>query len=210
MKGPAMTPEDPSDFISHAVASIARQLAPLAAAGGPRGAPPPDTGLQAVLRRFDPVTQRRACLYQTTQVLINAGVDDHIGGADAERLQQRWAVLVHALALARGAHQPGGRNPGAALASQRFSELRLRQLLQADEALLLQLMPTLARRLAAAGAAVDWLPLALLLLFADIDEARADRARAWIAAGYLREARTGTQQAADPSTDDTSQSGSPT
>lgn len=179
---------DTPDFIDKAVADIARQLVPPTQRRGERSASQSDMGLLATLRRFDPVTQGRACLFETTQVLSKAGVEDRLGSRDAERRHLRWAVLVHCLALAKGAHQPDGRDAGEALAGLRYSEARLRQLLQADEALLLQLMPLLARRLGAEGAAVDWLPLAGLLLHADLDEAQADRARSRLARGYLRAA----------------------
>ncbi len=203
MKGLAVIPTDNSDFILGAVAAIARQLVPPTQVHGERSAAPADMGLLAALRRFDPVTQGRACLFETTQVLLKAGVEDKLGGADAVRQHLRWAVLVHCLALAKGAHQPGGRSPGEALANLSYSEGRLRQLLQADEALLLQLMPLLARRMAASGGSVDWVPLARLLLHADIDEPRADQARAWIARGYIQAAKHGDKAApATPARDD--------
>lgn len=197
---------DTTDLIDKSVAAIARQLVPPTQRRGERSDFPADTGLLATLRRFDPVTQGRACLYETTQVLSKAGVEETIGGCDAERRHLRWAVLVHCLALAKGAHQARGRNPGEALAGLRYSETRLRQLLQADEGLLLQLMPLLARRLAAEGATVDWLPLARLLLHAELDEARADQARSWIARGYLHAAARNDKP--DTSTEDAT-TGSP-
>lgn len=203
MKGVAVTLAEASDFVSRAVAAIARQLVPPTHVRGERSASQADMGLLAKLRRFDPVTQGRACLFETTQVLLNAGVEDQLGGAAAARLQLRWAVLVHCLALAKGAHQAGGRSPGEALAHLNYSEARLRQLLQADEDLLLKLMPLLARRLAAHGTMFDWLPLARLLLHADIDEPRADAARAWIARGYIQAATRANKAAADtPASDD--------
>ena len=189
MKGLAVIAVEPSEFVPRAVAAIAVQLVPPVQARGERAASQADMGLLAALRRFDPVTQGRACLLETTQVLLKAGVEDRLGGADAARHHLRWAVLVHCLALAKGAHQAGGQSPGAALAGLQYKETRLRQLLQADAALLMQLMPLLARRLAASGVTVDWLPLARLLLHADIDEPRADQARAWIARGYLTAAK---------------------
>ncbi len=97
---------------------------------------------------------------------------------------QRWALVVHCLALVRGAHD-GRSNPGAAMVAMQFSEARLRQLVQADAALLFDLMPRLARRLAAHGKAVNWWPLALMVLYTGRDEARADKARAEVIAGYL-------------------------
>lgn len=209
---------DPSDPFRPdiAVTAIARQLEPPTEVDGRRSRTGADMGLLATLRRFHPVTHGHACLLEVTQVLEHAGVEDQLGGSDralVDRRHQRWAVLVHCLAIARGAHKDGGRSPGEALASIGYGENRLRLLLQADEALLLELMPLLARRLAAARATVDWQPLARLLLNAGIDEAAADRARSWIARGYIQ---AGKQGAADPmaaaatATPDDTSTGSPT
>ena len=160
-----------------AVILIAQQLD----AGHPRerrtGAPF-DMGLLSALRRFHPATHGRHCALETERVLYGAGV--HPGSAD-EHL--RWAVVVHCLALVRGA--VGARGPGQALAQMGYGESRLRQLLQADAALLLQLMPTLARRLHAKGMAVNWWPLAKLVVHVGRNELAADEARAWIARDFV-------------------------
>ncbi len=157
---PARPPRDP-------IAAIALQLA----------SPHTPMGLLATLRRFDPMKQGRQSLFETTQVLMQADV--HPG-----ELHDRWALVVHCLALVRGAHN-GHSNPGAAMAAMQFSETRLRQLVQADAALLFDLMPRLARRLAAHGRAVNWWPLALMVLHTGRDEPRADTARSDVIAGYL-------------------------
>lgn len=157
---PARAPRDP-------IGSIALQLS----------SPHTPMGLLATLRRFDPMKQGRQSLFETTQVLMQA--DIHPG-----ELHDRWALVVHCLALVRGAHN-GHSNPGAAMAAMHFSETRLRQLVQADAALLFDLMPRLARRLAAHGQAVNWWPLALMVLHTGRDEPRADKARSDVIAGYL-------------------------
>lgn len=164
-----MTPsiEQPARAPKDAIKSIAQQLS----------APHTSMGLLATLRRFDPIKQGRHSLFETSQVLMQA--DIHPG-----ELQDRWALVVHCLALVRGAHD-GHSNPGAAMAAMQFSEARLRQLVQADAALLFDLMPRLARRLAVYGRAVNWWPLALMVLHTGRDEPRADKARSDVIAGYL-------------------------
>lgn len=175
-----------------AVVLIAHQLDPRPA-GDRRAGSTPDAGLLSALRRFHPVTHGRHCALETERVLHRAGV--HAGSAD-EHL--RWAVIVHCLALVRGAF--GTRGPGQALAHIGYGEPRLRQLLQADSSLLLQLIPTVARRLHAKGAAVDWWPLAKLLLHAGRNEPAADEARAWIARDFVGAREAETAAAADTTT----------
>jgi hypothetical protein len=162
---PPIEPSEPA--AKDAVRAIAAQLS----------APHTSMGLLSALRRFDPIKQGRQSLFETTQVLMQA--DIHPGD-----LHDRWALVVHCLALVRGAHD-GRRNPGAAMAAMQFSEARLRQLVQADSALLFDLMPRLARRLAAHGGAVNWWPLTLMVLHTGRDEPRADKARSEVIAGYL-------------------------
>jgi hypothetical protein len=98
--------------------------------------------------------------------------------------------VLHCLALAHGRHDSRfDADPGAVLAKLRVSEARLRQLVEADAPVLSTLMPRLARRLAAAGATVNWWPLADLLLHGGLaDEAsrgRADTARQRLVRRYL-------------------------
>lgn len=120
------------------------------------------TGALARLRRFHPEANPRAALFDTERMLMAAGVQPR----DAEQ-RLRWALVLHCLALAQGRHDPRvDAEPGAVLAKMHYSEARLRQLVEADERVLSNLMPRLARRLAAAGATVNWWPLADLLLYA--------------------------------------------
>lgn len=139
-----------------------------------------DTGTAARLRRFHPSHDGRAALFEAELLLHAAQVHPH-----DEAQRQRWALVLHCLAIAQGAHDPRA-EPGAALARLHFSEARLRQLVEADEAVLADLVPRIARRLAAAGAVVNWRPLADLLLYAGVDEMRADQARRRLVDHYLR------------------------
>ena len=96
----------------------------------------------------------------------------------------RWCVIVHALALARGAHIKG-MPIGKALWEMGYSELRINQLLVADDAALAQLVPRLARRLRASDVTVmDFIPLMYLLL-ASSSEGK-NRARLSIARSCAR------------------------
>ena len=136
-------------------------------------------GLLATLRRFDPIKQGRHSLFETSQVLMQA--DIHPG-----ELHDRWALVVHCLAIVRGAHHDQ-RDTGAKLADLKFSEARLRQLIEADGPLLCDLLPALARRLAAARVTLNWWPLADLVLTQDDEgQTRSQRARLQIVQGFLR------------------------
>jgi hypothetical protein len=142
-------------------------------------------GALARLRRFDPIKNPHAALFETERMLMAAGVQSR----DAPQ-RQRWALVLHCLALAQGRHDPRfDADPGAVLARMRFSEARLRQLVEADERVLSTLMPRLARRLAAAGATVNWWPLADLLLYGapgdTSSRVRADAARQRLIRRYL-------------------------
>lgn len=156
---------------------------PLRAIAGRLSSPRVDMGLLAALRRFNPLSDGRHNLFEIQQVLQGAGIDL----SPESRLQPRWALVVHCLAIVRGAHQ-ARRDTGARLAELGFSEARLRQLIEADSALLCDLLPSLARRLAAAGAMLDWRPLAEMVLALDDEsgQARAQRARLQIVQGFLR------------------------
>lgn len=157
------------------------------------------TGTLARLRRFDPVKNPQAALFDTERMLAAAGVQPH----DAAQ-RQRWALVLHCLALAQGRHDPRtDADPGAVLARLHVSEARLRQLVEADAQLLATLMPRLARRLAAAGATVNWWPLATLLLQGGPDDdagrERADAARQRLIRRYIG-AQTAAHGAEAPNT----------
>ncbi len=134
------------------------------------------TGTLARLRRSDPQTYPRAALFDRERMLQAAGIQ--AAGPDREQ----WALVLHCLALAQGRHDArADAEPGKVLHDLHFSEARLEQLIEADPAVLASLMPRLARRLAAAGATVNWRPLVDLLLGTGSDdpqrEAWADAAR---------------------------------
>lgn len=143
------------------------------------------TGALARLRRFDPVTHPQGALFEVETMLTAAGVQPH----DAPQ-RQRWALVLHCLALAQGRHDiRADAEPGAVLARLRFGESRLRQLVEADERVLATLVPRVARRLAAAGASINWWPFADMLLHVGADseasQARADAARQRLVGRYL-------------------------
>jgi CRISPR type I-E-associated protein CasB/Cse2 len=111
---------------------------------------------------------------------------DYVGisAADTDQVR-RWGTIINALALCRGAHDRD-RLCGAALHAARFSEERLAALLAADRDTLIDLLPRVARRLAATGERMDWRPLAALLLEVGRNDARADDIRSRIAREYVR------------------------
>jgi len=141
------------------------------------------TGEHAALRRMDPAAPGRAAL-TLYRLLADAGIDT--SGPESEK---RWALVVHALALARGRHDRT-RRIGAVLAEIGVSEARLNTLLAADFDVLLDLVPRLARRLDASGASADWLPLVRLVLSTGYasQEEQADEARLTIARAFARAA----------------------
>ena len=142
------------------------------------------TGTLARLRRTDPTKNAQASLFETERMLQAAEVT----ALGDER--QRWALVLHCLALAQGRHDTrADSEPGRVLSKLRFSEARLQQLLEADQPVLFALMPRLARRLAVAGVAVNWWPLAALLLYtgrSDLQHVeRAEVARQRLVRHYL-------------------------
>lgn len=155
---------------------------PLRSIAAQLSSPGANMGMLAALRRFNPLTDGRHCLFETQQVLLGAGIDLPVDSPS----QQRWALVVHCLAIVRGAHHDQS-DTGAKLADLGLSEARLRQLLEADGPLLCDLLPALARRLAAARVTLNWWPLAELALTLD-DEGptRSQRARLQIVRGFLR------------------------
>lgn len=80
---------------------------------------------------------------------------------------QRWTLIVHCLALARGRHREDAPAFGRVLHDLNFGELRLQQVLRADLELLFDLLPRVARRLAAQSAEANWWPVVTLVLNAD-------------------------------------------
>ena len=138
------------------------------------------TGDHAALRRLSPDGPELRHCVALYRLMEEVGISE----SDADRLR-RWAAIVNALALCRGAHDPD-RPCGAALAAMRFGEERLATLLAADRETLIDLLPRIARRLAAANKPMDWRPFARLLFEVGRNEARADNTRSRIAREYVR------------------------
>jgi hypothetical protein len=134
-------------------------------------------GDQAALRRMDLSAPGRAAL--PLQRLLAAAEVAEIENPSAFR---RWALVVHCLAIMRGRIDMGV-PAGGALFALGLTEARLNQLLAADEDVLFDLLPRIARRVAAQGAAFDWRPLARLVLG---DAEAAEAARLGIARAYAR------------------------
>ncbi len=138
------------------------------------------TGTEAALRRLD----ARRPDPRHTIALHRLFAEYGISPADND-LTVRWAAIVNALALCRGAHRQD-RRCGEALYEMGFKEERLAMLLAANCNVLIDLLPRLARRLFAAGQAMDWWPLAHLILTVDRELDEADRMRSQIARDYVR------------------------
>jgi CRISPR type I-E-associated protein CasB/Cse2 len=138
------------------------------------------TGGEAALRRLDarhPDPRHAFALYRLlTELGISAPNPD---------ATLRWSAIVNALALCRGEHRPS-RRCGEVLYEIGISEPRLAMLLAADRETLIDLLPRLARRLAASGEAMDWWPLARLVLTVGSDPEEADKTRSRVARDYVR------------------------
>jgi len=141
------------------------------------------TGDHAALRRLSADGRELRHAVALYRLLEEVGISE--SGADG---LSRWAAIVNALALCRGAHDPN-RPCGAALAAMRFGEERFATLLAADRDTLIDLLPRIARRLDAANEPMDWRPLARLVLNVGRNEARADEIRSRIAREYVRAER---------------------
>ena len=172
----ASAPAEPPDRPRDELASLAGQFRHAA------------TGVQARLRRVNPCRDGRGAVFETELLLHGARLQPR---DDEDR--RRWALVLHCLALADGRHDSrAAGEPGAVLQRLSFKEGRLRQLLEADFDVLVDLMPRVARRLGAAGATVNWWPLAELLLHTGTGDPvrrnRADAARRRLVEHYLQAA----------------------
>lgn len=143
------------------------------------------TATLAALRRMDPRHPVVAFgpLYQL--------LGERVASFSSDRLQ-RWALILHCLALVRGRHNSRGVGFGKALAAIHFSEFRLQQLLRADIEVLQDLLPRVARRMATQQAKIDegdsrpnWWPVRNLALYIGIDESKSEEARQRIAMDYV-------------------------
>jgi CRISPR type I-E-associated protein CasB/Cse2 len=139
--------------------------------------PRADTGLLARLRRGNPDADgSRDAMFETQALLLAAKLDPF-----PEQLPS-WALLIHCLALTRGRHRSGAPT-GQVLAEINYGELRMRMLMEADEPLLRDLLPRLARRIATTGREIDWWPFANLL---GLGKASPDEARQRLIHSFLR------------------------
>lgn len=135
-------------------------------------------GDHAALRRMDPLAPGRAAS------IIYGMLAEHDVPLEDNDLVQRWAVLIHALALVHGAHEKST-SIGTALGAINFGEARLAQLLSADFFVLADIVPRLARRLHSKQQRMDFSLLAHLLLYVDRDPAKAEKARQAIAKSFV-------------------------
>ena len=87
---------------------------------------------------------------------------------------QRWALIVHCLALAGGRHRKGASGFGRVLVDIHYGELRLRQLLRADLEVLLDVLPRVARRISAQSLEANWWSITKLVLNVPPDDAKAE------------------------------------
>lgn len=136
------------------------------------------TGDHAALRRMNPRDPGRATL-ALYRLLLDAKIDP------PQSETERWALIVHCLALARGGHDYKIRT-GEALHQLHFSEARLNQLLAADTDVLFDVLPLLARRAGAQGISLDWVPLAEMARWAGRNEEKADKERLKIARSFAQ------------------------
>lgn len=144
------------------------------------------TGPMAALRRLDPggPLVEPALL----RLLVQRVPDGWWAGAGIHR----WALVIHAMALAApDLHR--GRGPadrlGRALFDARFSELRLARLLEAGPDNLVIAVPRTVRFLVAKGRSFDSVPLARFVLGAWAGGSRADEQREELARDYFRAER---------------------
>lgn len=139
-----------------------------------------EPGQTARVRRQPITPQQQGAAFDTQALLMQAGIDP-VGAADFAD----WALVTHCLALCGGRHDPNA-SAGEQLAALKFSEARMRLLIEADAALLFDLLPRLARRVAASGAALNWWQLSKPLLLARAQPEAAEAARRHLVAGFLR------------------------
>jgi CRISPR type I-E-associated protein CasB/Cse2 len=134
------------------------------------------TGPLAELRRMDP---RQATPGQPTlhRLLARYVADDRLHGDG----MQRWALLIHLLALAAPDGLRGDASLGRALFTAGYKEGRLTRLLEAPATDFPVLLPRMLRFVVAKGGGVDAQELAQMVL-----SGGDDRARRRIAQEYYR------------------------
>lgn len=164
-----------------AIRERVRRLTPLFADSNPGQALGP--GPLAELRRLD--VERPSAAAFWTIVAHELDPDLPPDGEPEARCEaeRRWAIALQAMAVLAGLHRKDPRL-GAALASAEFSEMRLQRLLGcADDRLAVE-VASVARYLAAKGAACDVADLVCLVV--ERDAVAVERVRRGIARDYFR------------------------
>jgi CRISPR system Cascade subunit CasB len=155
----------------------------VARVGGRLGRPEFSTGERAALRRLNP-NDPGGHIGAVCRLLISAGFA--VERASLDQLK-RWAVVLHGMALMSGPdldpHNPSIR-VGDGLVNAGLSEQRFTRLLSARGPAFREQVPRLARFLAARHQSLDWLPLARLILYEELNREAAEDIRLRIASQY--------------------------
>lgn len=160
--------EAPWQRRARAVLALANALAP--------HFPPGD---RAELRRLEPDDFNRPAFWR----LLAEHVPDDLRRGDAA--EQRWAMLLHCMAVMAPLHHQPRQAPGRVLAEADWPEGRMEQLLRARGDQVWPTLRRLCRFLAARGIGLDWVDFAGFVLADDEEEAERHRhriARAYYAA----------------------------
>lgn len=144
------------------------------------------TGDRAALRRYEPRHNTRGETV-ALRLLIEAGGEEEWASKDIKIAVERWAWLLHCMALMSGPDRKPhdrGKDPGAVLHTIGYSEARLGRLLDARGDTFDDLLARTCRMVAARGETIDWTRVAPLVLAENGDVA--ERARLRIAASYYK------------------------
>lgn len=141
------------------------------------------SGDHASLRRTSLTSPSPQAVIVAQRMLQAAGVH-----AYQEEEFRRWLLLLQCLALVRGAHNRRVA-AGAGLAQALYSEARLNRLLSADYRTLADILPRLARLLAAKQVSLNWQQLANLVLRVEREgyEDSTEKTKLEIARSFARE-----------------------
>jgi len=118
----------------------------------------------ATLRRLDATGALSPAFFRiVAEVLEPAGLLPQGDGLSRDEAEQKWTVIVSAMAKLEGLHQPG-RRLGGAIAEAGMSELRFERLLRAHDEALHDLIRQTAHYLASKASPCDQRELAELVL----------------------------------------------
>ena len=145
------------------------------------------TGDVAQLRKLEPSDPSAPAFWRIVFGYLEPAKALPAEGRLRDVVEQRWAAVLSAMAIAKGLHQPSQRL-GKALAEAQYSELRLTRLLRAEADTLMDLVRTTARMLAAKQVRFDAKGLADLI-FSDGSD-HAENVRRQIARDYYRNAES--------------------